>query len=141
MGTLTASRVPPALVIGGGTSPSGKVKPLPGSYETMARTFRLLITVSQPNPPPREWETSTPGPVLLNNAATASAITLVSKGPIFGVIWRKNWFKDSASRGNWTPGKKSGQMPSRKKLNQYCSSGIAVILPGSVLRPAPPRRG
>ena len=59
MGTPVASSVPPELVIGGGTSPSGNVNPLPGSYETMARTFRLLITVSQPNPPPREWETST----------------------------------------------------------------------------------
>src|SRR5512137_1876131 len=133
MGTPTASRVPPELVIGGGTSPSGKVKPLPGSYETIARTFRLFIAVSQLNPPPREWETSTAGPILSNNATTAPAITPASKGPVSGVIWRKNWFRDSASRGNRTPGKKSGQMPSRKKLNQYCSSGVAVILPGSVL--------
>jgi hypothetical protein len=49
----------------------------------------------------------------------ASAMTIRSSGPVSGVIWRKNWFRDSGSRGNRTPGKKSGQMPSRKRLNQY----------------------
>jgi len=100
MGTPTASSVPPEQGMGGGISPSGKVKPLPGSYETTARTFRLLIAVIQPNPPPREWVTITPGPILSNNATTASAITPALKGPVSGVIWRKNWFRDSASRGN-----------------------------------------
>ena len=38
-GIAEAVRVPPALSIGAGNSPSGKRKPLPGSYEAMAFTF------------------------------------------------------------------------------------------------------
>jgi hypothetical protein len=52
MGTAVPCTVSNAL--GGGTSPSGKTKPLPGQKATIAFTFWFLIAVSQPGPPPCE---------------------------------------------------------------------------------------
>ena len=140
-GTGTPSSVSIPLGRAGGTSPSGKGKLLPGSYDTIARTFSLLIAVNQPPPPPWEWVTIIPGPTLSNNAATASDTTWTSNGPVLGVICRKYWFKDSASRGNCTPSKKSGQFPTRKLPNQSWSSVAAETVVSCVLRPASPRRG
>src|SRR5688572_26116362 len=89
IGTAAAVRVPPELSIGGGTSPSGNTNPLPGSYETIALTFELLIAVSQPIPPECECVTRIASPILLNNAEAASTITGISIGPMLGVIERK----------------------------------------------------
>ena len=49
-GTASGDKVPAALGIAAGSSPSGKTKPLPGSSATIALTFGFLIAVSQPGP-------------------------------------------------------------------------------------------
>lgn len=84
-GTATADSAPPELGMGGGTAPSGKTKLLPGSYETMARTFALLIAVRHPMPPLCECVTRMAGPIFVNNAATALAFTSMSMGPTLGI--------------------------------------------------------
>jgi hypothetical protein len=82
-----------------------------------------------------------PGPMRVKSEETASTFTGTSYGPVFGTIWRKNWFSASGSRENDTPGKKSGQTPRRKMPNQSCSSGAAATFIDCVLRAARPRRG
>ena len=85
----------------------------------------FLIATVQPSPPLCECVTSTPGPILSNRADTASVATLASNGPVSGTIWRKYCSRACGSRENCTPGKKSGQRPSRNMLNQRWSSGVA----------------
>lgn len=77
-GTASGASVPAALGMAGGSSPCGKMKPLPGSKATIALTLVFLIAVSQPGPPPCEWVSRMAGPILPNSAAIASAITPAS---------------------------------------------------------------
>src|SRR5690606_1823098 len=72
--------------MGGGSSPSGNTNPLYGSYATTALTLSFLIAVSQPGPPPWEWVTKIPAPILSNKLDTAAVITVASKAPVLGVI-------------------------------------------------------
>jgi hypothetical protein len=52
----TPCSVSNAFLIGAGTSPSGKMKLLPGSKATMALTLRFFIAASQPGPPLRTYK-------------------------------------------------------------------------------------
>src|SRR2546423_8817541 len=88
-GTETPSSGPIALGIDGGTSPSGKTNPLPGSYATTARIFGFFVAVIQPGPPLCECVTRIPGPILSQRADTASVMTGISNGPVLGVMERK----------------------------------------------------
>src|SRR5690554_2542603 len=87
-GTGTPDREPnrPLDGIGSGNSSSGNKKLLYGSYATIALTFSFLMAVYQPGPPPWEWVTRIPGPILSKSADTASETTAASKGPVLGVI-------------------------------------------------------
>lgn len=69
---------------------------------TTARTFALLMAACQPGPPPWEWVTRMPPPVLSISAATSVAISPSSYAPVLGVIWRKNCSNASADRGGGT---------------------------------------
>ena len=92
----------------------------------MARTFRFMAAVSQPSPPLCECVTRTADRSCRTTLRLRRAITFASNGPVSGVIGRKYWFSASGSRENCTPGKRSGQMPTRKMLNQVWSSGVAA---------------
>src|SRR5687768_15967704 len=87
-----------------GASPSGKTKSPPGSKDTTARTFGLLILVRHPSVPLCECVTRMPGPIFSNSAATAFVFTSTSYGPVFGTDCRKNCSSAEGSRENWTPG-------------------------------------
>ena len=87
-----------------GASPSGNRKSPPGSKDTTARTFRLLIAVRHPSVSLCECVTRMPGPIRSNSAATALTFTATSYGPVFGTLCRKNWFSAEESRENCTPG-------------------------------------
>ncbi|MNX65518.1 hypothetical protein D3C86_965810 [compost metagenome] len=104
-GTAVPWTVSNALGIGGGTSPSGKTKLLPGSNDTIALTLSFLMAVSHPGPPPCEWVKSMAGPSRSSTAETPSATTFMSNGPVFGVIARKNWLSVWGLRSNCTPSK------------------------------------
>ncbi len=77
-GTASADKGPATLGMVAGTSPSGKTRPLPGSNDTMARTFVFFIAASPPGPPACECVNRMPGPMRLNSADVASAMTPAS---------------------------------------------------------------
>lgn len=105
IGTPIASTGPLELGSGAGTAPSGNGKLLPGSYETMPRTFELFVAVIHPMPPACECVTRMAGPIFSSSLAPASVVTLRSIGPMFGVICRKYWSSAEGSLENCTPGK------------------------------------
>ena len=109
---------PNALVMVGGTSPSGKGK-LPGSMAAIPLMLSgALMPANQPAMPPCEWVTSTPSPTRSNRALRPSEITPASKALVFGVIWRKNWFRLAASCEKAMPLKNFGYSPIRNWANQ-----------------------
>src|SRR6476661_4178720 len=77
LGTGMPSSGPVKLGMDGGSSPSGNTKPLPGSWDTTARTLGFFMATVQPSPPLRV--TSKPGPILSNSTETASVATFASK--------------------------------------------------------------
>ncbi|MNI66581.1 hypothetical protein D3C73_1221580 [compost metagenome] len=98
IGTDAPCTVSNALAMGAGTSPAGNTKLLPGSNATIALTLSFLMAVSQPGPPPCEWVNRMPGPIRVNTADTPSDTTLMSNGPVLGVMARKNCSRVCASR-------------------------------------------
>jgi hypothetical protein len=92
----------------------------------IALTFGLLSAVGQPSWPLAECVISTPGPILVNKAATASVEIEAFAGPFCAPPCPQKWSSEAASWGNWTPGKKFGQMPRRKPVKLLSSPGVGV---------------
>ena len=99
---------------------------------TTARTFGFFIAVSLlAGPPPCEWVTRIPGPILLKSATTEFDNHLLPyQGALCLASWTgKYWFKKKKAE-NCTSGKKSGQIAMRKMSNKNCSSGVGVMVDG-----------
>ena len=101
-----------------GTSPSGKMKPLPGSKETMARTFWLLRTVAPAKPAALRVRDENSRPDLVEERSdrhrrfTCRIVRSYIRCHLPEVL-----IEASGSFENCTPGKKFGQMPTRKIPN------------------------
>ena len=65
--------------------------------------------------------------------------------PVSGVIWRKNWSRDSGSLGNCEPSLTTdspfSHRPMRNWVYQRWSRGVVLMVPLMDVAPASPRRG